>query len=508
MKRNPAMTTQTRLIILLALGLLIVGPSALFAKDVEDRNWIEVRTPNFEIRSLLREEQTIKLAHHLEVFRVVASIVTNTRLVDSPVPTEIYAIGSGRASKSFAMDTTTAGFFRDGLRKNTIVVRNTVGVKGVAIIMHEYVHFLLRNQGNTNYPMWFHEGFAEYLSSAAFEDGIVTIGNMPKHRIGSFKYGNWINLRQVISRNGGDDWGPKRGSMFYAESWGLVHYLQNREDDDKPFGQRLQHYVQLMDSGIESVEAFEEAFATNMHDLDKNVRRYLGGNRIPGFRFELDAVVTNFEPEVGVLSREQISLALGHYGLMINELEKAERWYTIAANDERYKARAEAGLGDVQKFQENYDAAQPYFQRAIELAPDDPLCQLDMAEYWHDRARATEEEEEQAVYLAKARDHYLIAWKLDESMPETYAMYGESFLIDGKDYNKAIEMLEQAQSLLPSSIQIRLFLAEAYQGDERKDESAAAARSVLAWTHGESEAAEKAQEILDGLESEGTEARE
>ena len=495
------MTLSNRLLALLALAVLLATPSTSFGKDIEDRKWIEVRTPNFAIRSMLDEEATVKLARYLEMFRIVAAIVTGTPLIDSPLPTEIYTISSGRASKDFGLEPTVAGFFHSGLRRNTIVVRRATGVKSPEIMMHEYVHFLVRSHGNTNYPMWFQEGFAEYLSTAVIESGVVTIGNMSEHRAETFKFLSWVRMSRIVGREGGESWGPKRNAMFYAESWGLVHFLMNRNVPGAPFSQQLQRYVALMDAGTGSVEAFEEAFAISMHDLDKEVRRYLGGNRIPGLRFELDAVLTNFEPEVSVLTREQISLALGQYGLMTESLDKAEHWFTIAAGDERYEARAAAGLGDVQKFRGNHDEALPHFERALQLAPNDPYCQLDAAEYWHDRAESTDDEAQQAEFLGNAREHYLAAWKLDASLPETYAMYGKSFLVDGSDFDKAIDNLEEAQRLLPSSIEIRLSLAEAYLGAERPKDAAAAARSVLAWVHGESETAEEAQEILNDAES-------
>lgn len=488
---------MTRLPTILILGLLIVAPSALFAIELEDREWIEVRTANFQIRSMLSEKESLNLARYLEMFRVVASIVTNTGLIDSPVPTEIFAIRGRGASRDFNLDSNTAGLFRAGVRKNTIIVRNTVGMDEAAIVMHEYVHFLVRNHGSSNYPMWFNEGFAEYLSSAVIDSEIVTIGNVPEGRLNSFKFSDWIHMRLIISRTGGDDWRPERSAMFYAEAWGLVHYLQNRSDIDTPFGQQLQRYVTLLDTGTEAVEAFETAFAISIEDLDRNVSRYLGRNRIPGIQFELDAVVTDFETQVKEISKTEISLALGQYALMNGNLDKAETWFALAANDERFEAQAEAGLGDVQKFQGNFDEALPHFERAISLAPDDPYCQLDVAEFWHDRAENPDDKANQTIYLTNARKHYLDAWRLDDSMPETYAQYGKSFMIEGEDYRKAVGMLEQAQQRLPSSLQIRLDLARAYLGAERFDDAATAARSVLSWSHSESEAAKIAQEILD-----------
>jgi tetratricopeptide (TPR) repeat protein len=111
---------------------------------------------------------------------------------------------------------------------------------------------------------------------------------------------------------------------------------------------------------------------------------------------------------------------------------------------------------------------------------------------------------ERQEYLGRARDHYLKAWKLDESMPETYAMYGQTFVMEGQRYDKAIEMLEEAENILPSYIDVRLMLSEAYMGAGRQEDAIDAARSILAWSHEESDGARRAREIITQL-SRGTE---
>ena len=498
------MTYRIRFFAFLALGLLLIAPPILFGKDLEDRKWIEVRTQNFRIHSLMNEKRSIDLARDLETFRVVASIVTNTDLLDASVPTEIYALTGVNVSKNFGVSRNIAGFFRPGLRRNIIVIRDTFSMDGAAIILHEYVHFLIRNKSSLNYPTWFDEGFAEYLSSTEIESGVVTIGGVPKHRIASFKHSAWIPMRRLLSLMGHENMNPERAAMFYAEAWGLVHYLQNRTDSDRPFGQELKHYTMLLESGTDAVEAFEEAFAITVRDLDKNVKRYVRGNRIPGIRFSIDDLLTDFNPEVNVLTREQISLALGQIALQSDKLDNANHWFTVAATDDLYRPRAESGLGDVRKFRGEYDDAEPYFERAVALAPSDPYCHLDFAEYWHDRAEDTEQKESQAEYLAKARKYCVNAWKIDASIPEVYAMYGKTFLIGNEDFDKAIEMLEQAERLLPSSITVRASLAEAYLGANRLGAAERTARSVLVWSHGESDTAKRAREILESV----TERRE
>jgi len=398
--------------------------------------------------------------------------------------------------ESLGIDPDWGGIFQSGLRKNLIVIRDIRGAEETSIIMHEYVHFLIRNHGSLNYPRWFNEGFAEYLGAARLHSGLFEIGGVPQHRRWSLSQSRWISMRNILSPEEYDEWGRERTAMFYAESWALVHYLLNRPERGALFGQDMGRYVDLVESGMGDTEAFEDAFQITTEDLDRQVKRYLGRRVLSGFQLKIDKLLPDFEPDVIALSREQISLALGQTALRRGEFDAAKRWFTIAVADEFTRPQAEAGLGDVLKFDGDFEAARPYFEQAAALAPGDPYIQLDLAEFWHSRAVELEDSEDRATYLARAREHYVKAWKLDDSIPETYAAYGWTFVMEGLRHDYAIELLEQAESILPSSIGVRLMLAEAYMGADRTADAVAAARSVLAWSHDESDGAKRAREIL------------
>ena len=190
------------------------------------------------------------------------------------------------------------------------------------------------------YPMWFDEGFAEYLSAARTHFEYFEIGLVPEHRRGSLIYSSWISMRKILSPGDYDRWGDERKAMFYAEAWALVHYLQNRSDRDTSFGQDMGHYVELVESGESDIEAFEEAFGMTVKDLNWQVKRYLERGRFPGFRMKLDQLLPDFEPEVTSLSREQASLGLGQIALRRGALDKADHWF----NDRRSR-RGYASVG-------------------------------------------------------------------------------------------------------------------------------------------------------------------
>lgn len=164
-------------------------------------------------------------------------------------------------------------------------------------------------------------------------------------------------------------------------------------------------------------------------------------------------------------------------------------------------------MGDVIKARARWEEARAHFERAVELDPEDPLNQLDIGEYWHARARKTEDLDARHEMLVKARRHYVEANKLDDSRPEAYSVYGASYLFDGEDAAEGVETLEYAEHLLPSNLQIRLWLAEAYVKVGRNEEARTRLATIIAWSHG-SPTAEKARALLEELDAGAREREE
>lgn len=486
--------------ILVFAAFLFTQPPA-HAKQPEERDWIEVKSEHFRLYSALKKDESVDLVRQLETFRWVITKIGNTSYLESPIPTEIYAMRARKDFSRIGAPDEAGGIFVPGLRNNLIVIRDVAGAEEVPIIVHEYAHFLLGGHSSLNYPRWFNEGLAEYVSAPQERPGQFVIGGVHENRVNSMSWFRWLHLREIIDPQDMEDWNNEQITMFYTSSWALVHYLHHGPGRET-LPEDLMNYIKLLDAGVDKIEAFEDAFGVSVDELDKEVRRYFGENesgtrKIPGYAIDIEEIIPDFTAEVRKMSEEEISLALADAALTLGETDEARRWYTIASADPKLRPEAEAGIGDTYKFQNDFEAALPYFEKAIELAPDNPFCQLDMAEYWHDRAEAADDAEERKAYIKKARKHYVAAWKLDDTMPETYAMYGATFLIDGDRPDKAVEMLETAEAILPSNMLVRLRLAEAYAAVGDSNKAAEQARSVLAWSHEESEAARQANEILE-----------
>ena len=100
--------------------------------------------------------------------------------------------------------------------------------------------------------------------------------------------------------------------------------------------------------------------------------------------------------------------------------------------------------------------------------------------------------------LKQARQHYVRSYKLDPGIPETYAMYGSSFLAPGEDPARGLETLEHAYSLLPSNTEILWLLAQAYVQLGREDDARPLAERIVATTHA-GDRAEAVDEMLAEL---------
>jgi tetratricopeptide (TPR) repeat protein len=481
-----------------ALLLTLLLTLACAAVPVYEKPWIEVRTEHFEIASAMGEEETLALANRLEIFRSVLQALTNAQRFDPSIPTRIYAFDRTSSYQRYA-PRGSAGYFESSMRGYTIVVSPDRDIGTEAVIQHEYVHFLIRNQESLNYPLWYDEGFAELFGALRVEDDMIQVGLIPEYRLSAFKNGTWIPIRRVIEARDLEGFRDWEAHMLYAEAWALVHYLHYGREKDAKVTPQMNLYLSLLDSGSNAEEAWIEAFGIDLAELNKRLVRYLESGKIPAFGFSAEPFRPSSEPQVRRMSNDEIATDLGWLSISIGRYAQAQRSFEAAAAANPENSRAHVGIGDSHKFQDRWAEAAAHYQRGLALAPDDPLNHLDYAEYLHDLAMRSEEADERARLAREARRHYVRSQKLDSERPETYAMYGSTFLLEGEEPARGLETLQHAHAMLRSDLDIQLMLAEIYIQVERGAEARELLQKVVAWGHGQGQA-DRARVLLDELE--------
>jgi hypothetical protein len=156
----------------------------------------EVRSPHFVIVGALSEKETVDLTRDLERFRDAVQIVTNMGRFDERIPTKVYVLPQAVPKLGFKEH--VGGYFIPGMRANyAAVVPVPPGVLGAAL-RHEYVHFLVHNQDDRNYPRWYDEGFAEVLSTMTARGKVIEYGEPMPARVAALPNGRWMPSERLL----------------------------------------------------------------------------------------------------------------------------------------------------------------------------------------------------------------------------------------------------------------------------------------------------------------------
>ncbi len=282
----------------LCIALLVATCTPLVHSS--DKRWFEIRSAHFRVVTDLSAKRGVDVARRCEQMRAAFGLLMNRATTRDPSPLLIFALNGQQEVDEFAGDTHSgkhAGLFLPGTDETFILV-DASGDPWHAVY-HEYAHELLNANTGTTVQTWFDEGFAEYFSTLESSSKGTRLGQVPVSELQFLRQnGKLIRLSeltairqesQTYSRNG------QAQSMFYAESWLLVHYLF-----DHQLISRVEPFFALMESGTSLTDATQAEFGLSSSRLEADLLEYAKGER---FRyFALPATDAPIETTVAELS--------------------------------------------------------------------------------------------------------------------------------------------------------------------------------------------------------------
>jgi len=459
-------------------------PLACVTTPLHERDWFEVRTPHFEIASSLSEKETLELARDVERFHSAIEFVMGTRLPAPAVPTRIYAFDGRGFARPFDVRG-APGYFLPSLRESAIVLRTGDGwrLDATERLRHEYVHYVLRNQGGFGLPLWFDEGAAEFLSTLAVKGDRVELGRFREDHVRLLRDQPWVPLIRILQATSLEEWGKRKRRVFQAESWAFVHYLNFGLEEPGRGREQLSRYLRSVADGAGHEQAIREAFGVDSSGLDRALQRSVRSDRFRSVSVRIGNPEAAEAPEMQPLAKDEVVTRLGGLSIALGRAEQAQRYFERAVAANPNNARAHAGLGSADGLRGRWDAADAHYRRALEIAPDDALVELDVGGAYDRKARETGDAETRARLAALARRHYARSWELDDSLPEPYARYGATFLLEGEEVERGLEPLERANRMLPSSVEVELLLARLHARLGRPRQARIQALAVFSRTH-------------------------
>lgn len=260
---------------LVAVFMLAAAPAAR-------AEWLRAETDLLIVHSDLGEKRTRAFIEELHAFDGALRTLFGVAPAPADRPLQLVLAADRDVLFKLAPDLgeRAAGFYAAGPGATFAVAYGYSsgyageGLSGKAVLLHEYAHHFMYQNFRAYFPSWFVEGFAEFVSTAAFTATEVQFGAPPSRDRLEFLRREPIPASQwMLSREDGR-LSERARFARYAQGWLATHYFYT--DADRL--DRLLAYLRAINAqpGAER-SAFEPAIGLSFEGFDQELRSYAAG---------------------------------------------------------------------------------------------------------------------------------------------------------------------------------------------------------------------------------------
>lgn len=449
--------------------LLLLLSLALPALSSEPE-WMEIRSPHFSVVTDAGERRGRDAALHFEQMRAVFGAIMVKAKVTTPTPLQIVAFRNTKEMRQFAplfkgKPTQVAGLFEGNSDRSFILLDMSVE-EPWRVVFHEYAHQLLNGNTNASVQPWFDEGFAEYFSTIQVNGKEADVGLPSDNNLqilqqtGLVKVADLFRVQQNSSTY--NENGDHR-SVFYAESWLVVHYLY-----EKKLIAKVGPYFDLaIDRGQPVEEAIQQAFGFSAAQFDSELRKYLGEHRFLYGKISAPAGIesTGYTAKTLTMADAKAVLADAHLHSPDYQ-EKAVAEFEDVLKLQPDNAAALRGLGYAYLMKHDFHRAGEYFTQAAEHDSNDPRV-------LYYSGMLAEMEEGQGLAGDSARLPVIQkqlekSVTLDPEFADAYSLLAFTYMSQSK-YELALNAMRKAVALNPRNEEYFFNLAQIYLANRTVD---------------------------------------
>lgn len=425
--------------------------------------WVEVRSPHFSVVTDAGEKRGRDAALRFEQLRAVFGALMKKENVSLP-PLQIVAFRNTKEMLEFAplwrgKPTEVAGLFEGNNDRRFILLDMSVR-EPWQVVYHEYAHQLLNGNSTSQFPPWFEEGFAEYFSTIKVtgkdaEVGLIsnTDAQVLLRPAGMMKIADLFRVQHDSSTY--NESGDHR-SVFYAQSWLVMHYLY-----DQHLMPKAEAYLEAAKQpGVTVEQAIQEGFGMSASDLDKQIRRYWEDGKWRYYRMPTPVGIDRAGYAVRQLGMADAKAVLADAHLHSADYqEKGVTECEEALKLQPDNAAALRGLGYAYLRKRDFHRAAEYFLQAVQHDPNDPR-----ALYYSGLAAEMGEGQNlrsDPARLASIQKNLQVSVALDAEFADTYAVLAFTYMLQG-NYEPALDEMRKAVALNPGNQEYLLNLDQIY----------------------------------------------
>ena len=366
--------------LLLVIGLVAVTTVAAAGRQPpavtapRSSSWRQIVTPDLVVAGNAPTGELKRMLSELTRFRRTLSQLFPDSVADSPVPTSVILLRDAQAFERFqprdsrGKRVATGGYFSRAADANFIVMPVSRDDYALQTIFHEYTHYFVSRNVRTLVPTWLNEGIAEFYSTFRGDyRGRTLIGSVPPVAR-ALRGSTFVPLRDIVSpRDFESMWRwQKQISMFYAESWALVHYIgvERKNPTSNPFDVYLKSFARTGNHD----RAFMDAFGTDVDGMDRELREYVRRVSLSAIVFDVQAEKQTPDDAQSMLEADVNALE-GRLLMERGAYEEAERELTALVKQQPAHAEAQIALARLRLAQDREEEAITTLQQVVTANP-------------------------------------------------------------------------------------------------------------------------------------------
>ena len=264
----------------IALVLFLLASVLSLARD-KPENWLEARSQHFTVVTNANEKAGRRIADQFERMRSVFHVAFPHLAIDNSSPVIVLAIKDEKDFRALEPESYLAkgqlklgGLFLRVPDKNYVLMSvDAEGEHPYSVIYHEYTHLLL-SRAEEWIPLWLNEGLAQFYENTDIHEKDVSLGQPSRDSLGLLREKRLLPLTTLFTVDTNSPYyhEENKGSIFYAESWALTHYIYVKDTQEK--AHRLSDYAELLTKKVDAVTAATRAFG-DLNQLQSNLETYI-----------------------------------------------------------------------------------------------------------------------------------------------------------------------------------------------------------------------------------------
>lgn len=455
--------------------------------------WVEVRSPNFIVVSNAGEGPARKTAVQFEqirsLFRDSLSYVKNS---PSPVIT-ILAVKDEDSLRELLPEywaqkghAHPAGIFLGGGYDQFQVAVNLAahGDNPFESLYHEYYHSVTVPYFPA-LPVWVAEGMADFFGNSTIGDKTASLGMPNAALIEELRSSPLIPLPVLFKVDHNSPYYNEQNkvSIFYAESWALIHYLMlgDKRTHNPSFGA----YLSALNQGASQDEAAAKAFG-DLRKLQENLGAYIERFTFPIVEVPPPAKTPDSSLSTRAISPAEVDAYSGGFLALHHQFEPAEALLKESAQLDPQLALAQRNLGFLYYFRDERSDALAAFSAAIALDSRDATTHYLRAQLTFDDVSHTDAQIEEDLRQALA---------LKADFPEADGLLAVYLAANNEKLPEAFAFGQKAVRLEPGNVNFQLAFAQVLIRMRRYDDAETLSRRVRT-TATDDNARQQADQIL------------